>query len=197
MKKNIKKIGIYAGTFDPIHSGHISFALQAMKVANLDRVYFLPERRPRHKKGVEHFAHRVAMIKQALRPYRKFGVLEFVDTSFTVQRTLPQLNKKFKNHKLFFLMGSDSVISLPLWPNYQQLLLNSSLIVGVRQENKKVLLEEQLSALTKNYIIIDSFAADVSSSKVREALRQRLVVHGVLQSVINYSNQHWLYVSFN
>lgn len=197
MKKNIKKIGIYAGTFDPIHLGHISFALQAMKVANLDRIYFLPERRPRHKNGVEHFAHRVAMIKQALRPYRKFGVLEFVDISFTVQRTLPQLSKKFKNHKLFFLMGSDSVISLPLWPNHQQLLLNSSLIVGVRQENKEDALEEQISALTKNYLIIDSFAADVSSSKVREALRQRLVVQGVLQSVINYSNQHWLYVSFN
>ena len=78
------RVGIYAGTFDPVHVGHISFALQSLTAANLDSIYFAPERRPRNKQQVEHFAHRVAMIKRAIRPYRKFAILELVDTSFSI-----------------------------------------------------------------------------------------------------------------
>jgi nicotinate-nucleotide adenylyltransferase len=69
------RIGIYSGTFDPVHSGHISFALQSLKAAKLDKVYFLPERRPRNKQQVEHFGHRVAMLKRAIKPYPEFNVL--------------------------------------------------------------------------------------------------------------------------
>src|SRR4051812_40769392 len=82
-----KRIGIYAGTFNPVHTGHVAFALQAVKEANLDEVYFVPERQPRGKAGVEHFGHRVAMLKRALRPYKQFDVLELVDVNMTVNRT--------------------------------------------------------------------------------------------------------------
>ena len=47
------RIGIYAGTFDPVHAGHVAFALQSLEAAKLDRVYFLPERRPRGKRQVK------------------------------------------------------------------------------------------------------------------------------------------------
>jgi cytidyltransferase-like protein len=66
MKRTQSRIGIYSGTFDPVHAGHMAFALQAMQEAKLDRLYFLPERRPRYKQGVEHFAHRVAMLERAI-----------------------------------------------------------------------------------------------------------------------------------
>jgi nicotinic acid mononucleotide adenylyltransferase len=72
------RIGIYAGTFDPVHAGHVSFALHAMTVAQLDEVYFLPERLPRYKPGAAHFAHRVAMLKRAVKPHPDLQIIELV-----------------------------------------------------------------------------------------------------------------------
>src|SRR5438270_13558590 len=109
------RIGIYAGTFDPVHAGHIGFALQAAQQARLDKLYFLPERRPRDKRGVEHFGHRVAMLRRAIKPHPKFGVLELPDISFSIERTLPRLEQKFQGDHLVFLFGSDAALQLPDW----------------------------------------------------------------------------------
>ena len=128
-----QRIGIYAGTFDPVHAGHIAFALQALEQAQLDKIYFLPERRPRHRPSVEHFAHRVAMIKQATLPYQQFYVLEAVDMAFTIKRTLPMLKHKFKRDQLVFMFGSDAVADLPNWPYAGQLLKCSELIIAARE----------------------------------------------------------------
>ena len=68
----VKRIGIFAGTFDPVHKGHISFALQAIEAAGLDEVVFLPEPRPRHKQSVTDQSHRIAMINLAIKAYPKF-----------------------------------------------------------------------------------------------------------------------------
>src|SRR3982751_4027627 len=116
MGNHRSRIGIYAGTFDPVHAGHIAFALQAMERADLDSLCFLPERRARTKQGVEHFGHRVAMLRRATQPHPKFSVLELDDVSFTVERTLPALYKRFPQTQLIFLFGSDAVEQLPNWP---------------------------------------------------------------------------------
>ena len=194
----MKRIGIYSGAFDPVHAGHIAFALQAVEQADLDRIYFLPDRRPRHKPSVEHFAHRVAMIKQASLPYRKFYVLESVEVNFTVKRTLPMLQQKFKGDQLVFLFGSDAVAGLPDWPYVEQLLSISELVIAAREgvdadEIKKSITEWKVQP--KAATMLTSYAPKVSSTVVREALRARQPVAGLLQSVARYSDHHWLYVS--
>src|SRR5689334_19827674 len=98
------RIGVYAGTFDPVHSGHLSFALQAQTEAKLDEVYFLPERMPRHKTGVEHYGHRVAMLKRAIEPHAALSLVELVDKRFTVNKTMPQLHRVFPDAKIALLM---------------------------------------------------------------------------------------------
>lgn len=198
-KPKSQRIGIYAGAFDPVHAGHVAFALQAIVTARLDRVYFLPERRPRHKQGVEHFGHRVAMLKQASAPHRKFGVLEYVDISFSVARTLPRLRQQFRGDQLVFLFGSDAIAHLPDWPNAKQLLASSELIVGVRSSEDVALVRQQISTWQTQpqaLAVFDSYAPDVSSGAVREALRRRRPVRGLLLSVARYCDRHWLYVSF-
>lgn len=194
----MKRIGIYAGTFNPVHAGHIGFALQAIKAAQLDAVYFLPERKPRQKIGVEHFAHRVAMLKRATWPHRRLKVLELEDVSFTVKQTMPRLLRKFGDAQLVFLVGSDVVNFVPTWPNAQQLLQQSELVIGIRSDADS---ERVQSALNDWAIkpqastVIQSVAPAVSSSDIREALYQRSHIPGMLKSVQRYSNKHWLYVS--
>jgi nicotinate-nucleotide adenylyltransferase len=194
------RIGIYSGVFDPVHAGHIAFALQAVDKARLDRLVFLPERRPRHKQGVEHFAHRVAMLKRAAKPHPKFDVVELPDVSFTVKRTLPQLEKIFLGDDLVFLFGSDAVKGLPFWPAAERLLMDCELVVGLRNQDELLATKKQIQAWPfwpQAVTIIKSHAPDISSGRVREALYQRRSVKGLLSSVRNYSNRHWLYVSFN
>lgn len=193
-----KRLGIYAGTFDPVHSGHITFALQAIELGNLDHIYFLPERRPRAKPQATHFAHRVGMLTQALKPHPQCSVLELVDPNFNIERTLPNLQKQFENQTLVFLFGSDVIAGLSAWPNSSQLLKNAELIIGLRHQDKRYELKTIIAnweTVPKTVTIFDSYAPSVSSGKVRDALRQRQPTHGLLSSVERYSNHHWLYVS--
>lgn len=193
-----KRLGIYAGTFDPVHSGHVTFALQALEAGRLDHIYFLPERRPRAKVGVEHFGHRVAMLKRALRPHPQFSVLELVDVSFSVQRTLPFLQRQFPEDQLVFLFGSDVIAGLATWPNADTLLKDGELIIGLRNDDNRAVVKQTVDAWSTQpeaVTIFSSYAPKVSSGKVRSALRKHQPVSGLLQSVERYSDHHWLYVS--
>jgi len=197
-KPKAARIGIYAGTFDPVHVGHVTFALQAVQAAGLGKVYFLPERRPRDKQHVEHFGHRVAMLRRAVRPHPQFEVLELVDVSFSVERTLPELQRRFKGAELVFLFGSDVLPRLRDWPKADLLLKQSELVIGLREQDDRDKLHAIIEAWPtppKALTMFESYAPDVSSGRVREALRRRQPTSGLLTSVERYSDRHWLYVS--
>jgi nicotinate-nucleotide adenylyltransferase len=196
--RNGQRIGIYAGTFDPVHSGHIAFALQSLEAAGLDKVYFLPERRPRGKQGVEHFGHRAAMLRRALEPHPQLEVLELEDSNFSVSRTLPRLRKRFPDATPVFMFGSDVVRGLAGWPGAARLLEGSEIIIGIRSRDKREDVRravEDWPAAPESVLIFDSPAPEVSSGIVREALRKRGQAPGLLSSVERYSGRHWLYVS--
>lgn len=194
------RIGIYAGTFDPVHAGHVSFALQAVEAAKLDKVYFLPERRPRGKQHVEHFGHRVAMLRRAAAPHPQFEVLELVDVSFSVEHTLPKLRRQFEGDELVFLFGSDVLAGLQEWPKVERLLADNELVIGLRHQDdhdgaRRVI--EGWPIQPKVVTMFASYAPEVSSGTVREALRQHQPTRGLLTSVERYSDHHWLYVSLS
>lgn len=192
------RIGVYAGTFDPVHAGHVAFALQALKRAKLDQVVFVPERRPRHKPGVEHYAHRIAMLKAALAPHQDLAVMEVVDRHFTVRRMLPLLRAVFPDAELVLLMGSDTVEALPQWAYADRLIKTCEFAVGVRSDHQRGQVERLVSGWDikpSSVRIFDSFAPDVSSSRVRQAIRTNQYTEGLLASVHRYARQEWLYVS--
>jgi nicotinate-nucleotide adenylyltransferase len=195
--KQNRRVGIYAGTFDPIHGGHISFALQSLAAANLDVVYFVPERKPRDKRHIEHFAHRVAMIKRAIKPHKKFAILELVDGSFNIQRTLPKLYKHFPGDELVFLFGSDIIPGLASWPHADKLLTMHELVIGLRNQDSRPKLHALIEAWPyqpKAVTMFPSYAPRVSSGKVREALRSHQPAEGLLASVERYCDHNWLYI---
>lgn len=198
-KKSTKalRVGIYAGTFDPVHAGHIAFALQAMQTASLDEIVFLPERKPRFKDGPEHFGHRVAMLKRATKPYAKFSVMETVDKHFTVRRTLPQLQSTFRGAQLVFLVGSDVAEHMSDWAGIEQLCRTSELVVGVRSGQSTKLVRDLLRNLPvqPQTYVFESYAATISSGKIRDAIRGGNSTHGLLKSVTHYARNNWLYAS--
>ncbi len=193
-KKN--KVGIYSGAFDPIHLGHITFALQAIEEAGLKKVYFLPERLPNNRNIHELFGHRVAMIKRAIKPHKKLDILELDDKYLTVKRTLPKLEKIFKDQDLVFLFGSDKVKDIIQWPGAEKLLNSSEIIIALRQGS-------DINDITINTLswpkpplkVIISYWPAVLSTEIRRSLQKGEAANGLSKSVASYIKKNWLYVS--
>ena len=100
-----KRVGIFGGSFDPVHQGHLAFALAAASEASLERVHFLPEARPPRKPDITDLAHRVAMLHLAIRPYPQLEVLEQPDNQFSVANTVPRLEQHFAGSQIFLLLA--------------------------------------------------------------------------------------------
>src|SRR6185369_11984582 len=114
------RIGIYGGTFDPVHVGHLILAEQAREQGRLDEVWFVPAPRPPQKDGVAitRFEARVEMLALAIAGQAAFRIDELekerVGPSYTVD-TLAELRRRHPAYTFFLLIGGDSLADLPLW----------------------------------------------------------------------------------
>ena len=193
----MKRIGIFSGVFDPVHAGHISFALTAIERAKLDKVYLLVETKPRHKRGVSHMGHRVAMARLATGHYPKLGVLELPDQQFSVSKTLPRLKQRFANDELVLMIGSDVLMHMPEWPHVDQLLSQVELVVARRQNistQEIRQLVQNLPLQTQKLHTILAPSPTVSSELIRAAVGRGKITD-LLPSIRAYVADNWLYVS--
>ncbi len=164
-------------------------------------MYFLPEQQPRRKDGVTHCAHRIAMLKLALKPYKRLKLLELPDRQFSVQKTLPRLQKHFKDAELYMLVGSDMVEMLispravEQWPDMRRLLQTMTLVVAIRGKRLKEEDRQKVNMLQPNAIVFASHRPLVSSRDIRQALIRGKRHRELLNSIEAYIKKNWLYVS--
>jgi len=119
----LTRLGIFGGSFDPVHAGHLHAARAAMEAFRLDRVVFVPARHPPHKPGRELAggADRLAMLRLAIEGeprFRTHGLeLERSGPSFTIDtvRELPALLGEAPDVELFLILGSDNLEGLATW----------------------------------------------------------------------------------
>lgn len=186
-----KRIGIFAGTFDPVHRGHIAFALAALKQCALDKVVFMPEHSPRGKMGVSDFVHRLQMLKLAVRPHRTLHALRLDETQFTVAETLPALQQKYAGAQLVMLFGSDVVRTFGFrWPGLETLLAQVELAISLRAGEAETELADFLTTLAVpiKATFVHGPHAHVSATKVRQGDLQ-----GIEPIVRDYIVQQGLY----
>ena len=195
----MKKIGIYAGTFDPIHNGHVAFANAALD-AGLEKVMFVVEPRPRRKQGVRALEHRLAMVQLAIKDNPKLGTIILEQARFTPHETLPLLQNRFKGYELVLLFGEDVIGHIAHWPHIEELVSSVSLMVAARQGDN-VMLTEMFNTLqtTRNlafrYSFVDPQCPNISSSNIRVQLKQRKQPSDIPIVVWEYIRSHRLYVS--
>ncbi len=190
----MRRIGIYAGTFDPIHIGHVGFALQSLEAAGLDEVVFLPERMPRDKEVVTDIAHRFEMIQRSIMPYLELSVRLLDIPQFCVQGTLPELRNMFEDAELVMLLGSDVVKTFVFrWANLDELFANMSLAIGVREGDSSKELKKVLRSVTEHvkprYVFVGSPLADTNSTRIRNGQ----VLRDVDPRTFEYIKEHQLY----
>ena len=152
---SLKRVGLFGGTFDPIHTGHIAAALGIKDKFKLDRIYFVPAFISPFKTdlGPESSHHRLAMIKRAIQEHAHFSVSEFElnkkGVSYTIE-TIKHYKKILpQDAHLYFIMGSDVFLEISKWKNPQEIFSLSSLIVVSRpgyqiESLEKVIRDPQL-----------------------------------------------------
>lgn len=114
------KLGIFGGTFDPVHLGHLLLAETCLQHCPLDKVLFVPAMQSPHKLNVasSDIKHRIEMLKLAIAGHRQFDIslceANRGGVSYTVD-TLLDLHQEFGDDELFLLMGADSLVDFPKW----------------------------------------------------------------------------------
>jgi nicotinate-nucleotide adenylyltransferase len=168
-----QRVGIYSGTFDPIHIGHISFAKQAIQECSLDKVIFLPERQPRHKSGVTDIIARAQLIEDHIKDDDTFDVQILTSPAHTYATLTTELTDILERSTIVMLLGSDVLETLPTWTDANTLLRNTELCIGLRNNDSVSTVKKQLSqieqslGITIKYWIVSTPHKDTSSSKLR------------------------------
>ncbi|MFP9114992.1 nicotinate (nicotinamide) nucleotide adenylyltransferase [Flavobacterium sp. RHBU_3] len=134
------KIGLYFGTFNPIHAGHLIIANHMAEYSGLDQIWLVVTPHNPHKKKStlldDH--HRLQMVHLAVEDYPKLkpSDVEFrlPQPNYTVN-TLAHLQEKFPTHEFSLIMGEDNLNTLHKWKNYEVLLQNHNIYVYPRLDN--------------------------------------------------------------
>lgn len=193
-----KRVGIYSGTFDPIHNGHVSLAEAAVTQAGLDKLFFIVEPRPRRKQGVKAFEHRNEMVELAIHRKAKIGNIILEQQRFTIDDTLPILQARFKGAQLHMLIGDDALTHLGSWPHFKQLADSVKFIIGLRRGGKKQALTsigyiQSTTGVKLRYQLIESPHAAAASTVVRRSLKRGQLPKDLDPTVVSYIKKHHLY----
>ena len=174
------RIGIYGGTFNPPHIGHMQAAKQAAALLCLDKLLLIPDRIAPHKilpEGSASAQQRLQMLKIAASGIPKAEVsdleLKREGPSYTYL-TILELKEQYPQAELFFIMGSDMFLSFHTWRNPQIIMRNASLAVLCRgDKNEKQGIEEQkatLEAQGAKVVLIPNEITAISSTDLRRML---------------------------
>jgi nicotinate-nucleotide adenylyltransferase len=200
-----KSIGLMGGTFDPVHLGHLAISEEARRQLSLSEVIFIPAGHPYFKAFafISSAEHRINMLNLAIadKPYFKISLIEIerpgpsyaVDT---VSRIKSQLRP---GDEMFFIMGWDSLLTLPLWQEPEQLISLCRIAAAARPgypEPDLSLLEQDLPGISRRTVILDNPVIDISATEIRERVRQGLRIEDMVPApVAKYIQEKGLYRS--
>lgn len=207
-------IGVFGGTFDPIHNGHLRVALEIQQILQLSQVRFIPCKQPVHKEHGPYATdqQRLAMVQLAIAQEPAFIADDREITRHTpsyMVDTLASLKKDYPKATLCLLLGLDSFLSLPSWHHWQSLLSYSHLIVMTRpgclsnmgSALQQVFEQHQLDDMdglqhnsAGSIYVQDVTSLEISATAIRSQLKAGLNPRYLLpDDVLSYIHQHQIY----
>lgn len=196
----MKLVGLFGGTFDPIHNGHVVVASAAANKLNLEKVIFVPAGNPYFKtrKGeqITCSEDRIKMVELAIGERINFDVSD-IETrregpSYTLD-TVRQLKEEGKH--IVVIIGLDALVYIAEWYRPKVLLEECKILAVTRPGVNKTLVSRiPIAGIEKKIEILDVDTPNISSTKVRQLIREGLSLEGIVpQKVIEYINERRLY----
>lgn len=200
----MQKIGLFGGTFDPIHLGHTHIARAFAEEAALDTVVFLPAGDPYHKDSPRTAAkHRLAMTELACAADARFAVsdCDIVREGATYTFDTVQIfRQQFPQAELYWLLGMDSLLKLHTWKRWQTLVRQIRFAVAARPGDNLADAPRELHAWLGQALadgslqVLNAPEMNISSSEIRSRLKTGGSVEGMLDNkVADYIAAHGLY----
>ncbi|OAQ21040.1 nicotinate-nucleotide adenylyltransferase [Thermosulfurimonas dismutans] len=209
------KIGIFGGTFDPIHIAHLRVAEEVREGLGLSEVWFIPAGTPPHKRNAPHlpFKERLKLVELAIEGNPAFRVLDIEGRrqgpSYTVD-TLTELRKSHLQYEFYFILGLDAFLEFETWHEYHRLPELAALVVinrgplGVKSAvNKARQLfptfefrrDRLLGPKNQKILFLQVTPLEISSTLIRQSLwAGRSIRYLVPESVRLYIEKHRLYL---
>jgi nicotinate-nucleotide adenylyltransferase len=195
------RVGIFGGTFDPVHLGHLILAEQARDHLQLDAVWFVPALRPPQKEGqpITRFEQRLEMLELAIAGHPAFRIDPREGSrpgpSYTAD-TLDELAAAHPEHEWFLLLGGDSLVDLPRWFAPQRIVQRATLGVMARPGTplpQEIDLERTIG-IRPNVKIVPAPQIDIRSRDLRQRVQQgRSIRYLVPRAVEVFIQQRKLY----
>jgi nicotinate-nucleotide adenylyltransferase len=196
----VVKRGVFGGTFDPVHLGHLLIAEYVRRKLALDEVIFIPAGNPwlKTNRSISEATHRMAMVSMAIagKPYFSLSAIEVnrPGPSYTVD-TMAEFQKS--GGELYFILGSDNLLALPSWYKPLDLIRLCTLVSVPRFGGSAInmcAIEKALPGISNRVIILDRPLVDISSTGVRKRVASlRPIDHLVPGEVEAYIKAKGLY----
>ncbi|WP_332633478.1 nicotinate-nucleotide adenylyltransferase [Halalkalibacter flavus] len=168
----MKKIGLFGGTFNPPHLGHLLFAQEVLVEFELDEIWFIPVNVPPHKESDDLASNqdRVDMLVGATDDHEQFYVntieLEREGPSYTID-TMRQLKQLYPTYEFYFLIGGDMIEYLPKWEKVDE-LLELVTFIGVKRPGSSV----DTTNYAKQVRLLEMAQVDISSTAIRKRVQE-------------------------
>jgi len=194
----MEKIGIFGGSFNPIHLGHLIFAQEALHQYQLDKIIFIPTSNPPHKDPAELIGghHRLKMVELAIHENSRFEVsdveLKREGKSYTID-TLEALQKeKNGNAEFFLLVGMDMLSEIFTWKEAEKLINLCWFLGAPRHGYSWELLDDRMKRRVK---LVEMPIIDIAARTIRYRIRNNQPVrYWVPESVYHYLYHNELYL---
>lgn len=171
------KIGIFGGSFDPIHVAHLLLAQKAAEQFALDRVHFVVAYIPPHqkKKNLSDGDVRASLVEKAVRENPLFVMDDRELKRKGASYTLDTLESFSREDQLYFILGADSLFAFEFWYQPQEILKRATVLVGNRPPHSREALDAQAIRLMEKFggkiVVFDFPWLNISSSDIREQLK--------------------------
>ena len=188
-----KRVGIFGGSFDPVHNGHIQIARSFLKSGLIRQLLVLPTPSPPHKQGLDQadYTHRFEMLKLAFRSIDHIQVSNLEQTlphpSYTLQ-TIEHLQREYPGSIFYLCLGEDSLRDFHKWYQYKKILDKVNLLVAKRPEINTT---EVAPEILEKTIFIKHEPVSVSSTEIRQTNGHE--ANDLPPSVADYIKKHNLY----
>jgi nicotinate-nucleotide adenylyltransferase len=190
----MSRVGIFGGTFDPIHNGHLITAQSVKEIRNLDKIIFIPAYISPHKQHAKASSpeHRLNMLRMAIDDIPFFECSDFEIKQHTISYTIDTL-KEYKKYyeEIDLIIGYDNIFQFHTWKDPDEIFTLANVVVLKRKSSHPI---EYMDKYVESAHFVETRGIEISATDIRNRVHADLPIYYLVpEKVLEYINTNKLY----